>query len=253
MLHNRSAYLTNYTPGQFASLGGDSYSQGMHEVRLDLLRRFGAGRDVLDVCCGAGAYLIPLLNDVRYAVGLDFADNMLHAFQSAFEAGLPGNLGLVEGDATRMPLADQSFDFAYSFAALYHIPDVCRAVKEIARVLRVGGHCAIELGNQMSLNTLVANAGHRDSGWAKPYHVATREMRAILDEAGLMPIEWRCFQLSPMYGTPQRYPWLFPLVAKRWRSLAATKIGGRMLDERISSAWPFRAFAFRHLVIAIRK
>jgi ubiquinone/menaquinone biosynthesis C-methylase UbiE len=249
----RATYLANYSPKQFASLGGDSYSQGMHEVRLELVRSFGTGKDVLDVGCGPGAYLIPCLKDIRRAVGLDFAHNMLHGFRGSFETGLPNNLDLVEGDATQMPLADHSFDFVYSFATLYSIPLLGKAVQEIARVLRVGGHCAIELGNQMSLNTLVANAGHLDSGWARSYHVPVSEMRAMIAEAGLVPIEWRSFQLSPMYGTPRRYPWLFPLVTKRWRSLAATKINGRMLDERVSSAWPFRSFAFRHLVVAGRK
>lgn len=249
----RKVYETNYTPAQFLNLDRDAYTLGMIKVRFDLVRKYGAGRDVLDVCCGSGAYLTPFLGLVRSAVGLDFAHNMLCGLRNSLKGAFPDNLTLVEADARRMPLLDRSFDFAYSYASLYSVPNVSEVISEVGRVLRADGYCALELGNQRSLNTIVSEAQHQDLGWVQPCHVHVRDMREMFDAAGLEPIEWRCFQLSPMYGAPRRHPWLLPLVTSYWRPVAAINIAGRMIDEWLSSAWPFRMVAFRHLVVARRR
>jgi ubiquinone/menaquinone biosynthesis C-methylase UbiE len=45
---------------------------------------------------------------------------------------------LIEGDATRLPFADDSVDLAMEFAVLHHIRDHRRAVAEMCRVARKG-------------------------------------------------------------------------------------------------------------------
>ena len=47
---------------------------------------------------------------------------------------------LVPADAACLPLADESVDFCFSNAVLEHVDDPLQAVKEIARVLKPGGH-----------------------------------------------------------------------------------------------------------------
>ncbi len=252
MSTSRDVYQTNYSPAQFTASTGDRYSRSVDEVRFKVVRRYGAGKDVLDLCCGSGAYLLPLLGIFKTAVGLDFAHNMLCGLRASARSKDVNRLVVVEADARQMPFGSACFDFVYSFASLYHVPEVGRAIAEVGRVLRQGGYCALELGNQHSLNTFVSEAGHRDLGWAEPHHISVRQMRALLEAAGLSPVEWRCFQLSPMYGAPRRHRWLFPLVTSNWRPIAALEVGGRMLDEWISSLPGLRSLAFRHLVIAQR-
>ena len=58
---------------------------------------------------------------------------------------------MVLGSATSLPFADASFDLVCSFKVLAHVPDIARALSEIARVTRPGGHMVLEFYNPWSL------------------------------------------------------------------------------------------------------
>jgi ubiquinone/menaquinone biosynthesis C-methylase UbiE len=94
------------------------------------------GMNVLDIGCGNGRFF-PVLRDRHVAyVGLDNSKGLLEEAHKQF----PG-VTFVEGDATALPFADRSFDIAFSFATIHHIPSktLRRAfVKEAARVLKPG-------------------------------------------------------------------------------------------------------------------
>ena len=64
-------------------------------------------------------------------------------------------LDVVEGSATDLPFDDASFDVAYSFKVLAHVPDLDRALAEMARVVRPGGHIVFDAYNRQSLRYLV--------------------------------------------------------------------------------------------------
>ena len=50
------------------------------------------------------------------------------------------NLELRQGDATSLPYEDASFDGAFLVTVLGEIPDQEKALRELRRVLRPGGH-----------------------------------------------------------------------------------------------------------------
>jgi SAM-dependent methyltransferase len=56
-----------------------------------------------------------------------------------------------EGSATSLPFADHSFDVACSFKVLAHVPEIERALGEMARVTRPGGVVIAEFYNSWSL------------------------------------------------------------------------------------------------------
>jgi ubiquinone/menaquinone biosynthesis C-methylase UbiE len=226
-----------------------AYDRRIVEIRRALLRRFVAGRDVLDLCCGSGAYLIPILDNVKSAVGVDFSSNMLDGFRARLNGRNNRNLVLIEADAASLPLSDSCVDVVFSFTSLYYLPRVDLAIAEVARVLRPGGYAILELGNLYNINTLIAAGFHEELGWAKNYHISYVKMRRYLRDAGLKTLEWRCFQLSPMYGVPKKYFWLYPVAHPAWKKLMGIEIAGKMIDEWISSAIPLRYFASRHLIV----
>lgn len=249
---NKEIYDTRYGAATF-QLGGDSYSRAMQAVRFELLERYGRGRDVLDVGCATGDYLKPCLEAFRSAVGLDYTQRFLDEFAASFGGALPPNLRLVCADAREMPIADRSVDFAFSFATLYSIPQGERVVAELGRVVRPGGHVALEFGNLKSLNTLVAGAWHRAESWAEPHHVKLADIRRHLDAAGFAVVDWRAFQVLPLYAVPRRLFWLRPLSGRPLRGLLGRRLAaGRMVDEVVSGSALLRPFAFRHLVVARR-
>jgi ubiquinone/menaquinone biosynthesis C-methylase UbiE len=247
---NRQIYDRIYTPAALRLQPKTRYQRQMVAMRFSLIEQYGAGRDVLDLCCGTGAYLVPVLDTVRSAVAVDFSRRMLGALREAVRDRGPRRPAIVLGDARQLPLADRCVDFVYSFASLYYVPHVERAVAESSRVLRTGGYVALELGARASLNTLVNRVNHRDQGWAVPEHIAVGAMQRAFAAAGLEVVAWRAFQLLPMYGAPRRLWWLYPVLSAWWQAPMAVPIGRRMLDERLSSLPGLRRLAFRHLVVA---
>ena len=251
-MDNREIYNTIYSSDQLRLPTGTPYDEQMVALRLSLVERYGTGKDVLDLCCGSGSYLIPMIDRLRSAIGVDFSRNMLTAFARRLAEHPAARVMLVEGDASALPLRSSCVDFAFSYTSLYYVPHVELAIGEVARVLRHGGHAALELGNRWSLNTLVARAQHRALGWAKQHLVSYAALVRYLAASGLAIVEWRAFQLLPMYGAPRSLRWLYPILSERWKHLLGTEVGGRMLDEWLSRSWPLRYFCFRHLFVVTR-
>jgi ubiquinone/menaquinone biosynthesis C-methylase UbiE len=103
-----------------------------------------AGERVLDVGCGPGFYVAELLADVGpngSVVGVDPSAAML-AVAARRCTGL-GNATFREGEATSLPIDDESFDAAISVQVLEYVSDVASALREMRRVLRVGGRVVI--------------------------------------------------------------------------------------------------------------
>lgn len=103
------------------------------------------GAVVLDVACGHGNFSIDLAKRVGpdgLVVGLDIAAAMLHrAAARAQRAGL-GNVLLVRGDALALPFRAGVFDAVNCSGGLHQMPDLARALGEMARVARPGAHFA---------------------------------------------------------------------------------------------------------------
>jgi ubiquinone/menaquinone biosynthesis C-methylase UbiE len=244
---NRRIYTDTYEPALLQRRPETAYDRTMIETRDALLRAHGSGRDVLDLCCGTGEYACVVAPLASRTIGLDFSHTMLRALRDRPDAAA---VAVAEADARALPLDDASVDVVASFASLYYVPDVAAVLSEIARVLRSGGVAMLELGNTWSLNTVVVRSQSRYAGWAEPHHISYASMRRAVRDAGLEVESWRAFQLLPMFGAPRRLAPLAPLLSARWKPLLGRQVRGRMLDEVVSSARPFRYLAFRHLVVA---
>ena len=92
----------------------------------------------LDAACGTGrhsAYLAALGHEV---IGVDSSPAMLERAREK----VPG-AEFLEGDLLELPLPDGSVDLAVCAIALSHVADLDRALAELVRVLRPGGHLVI--------------------------------------------------------------------------------------------------------------
>ncbi|GLK99212.1 class I SAM-dependent methyltransferase [Dactylosporangium matsuzakiense] len=100
-----------------------------------------AGRDVLELGCGAAHWARSLARRGGRVVALDISLAQLrHAARAAApQAGQPA---LVQADAHALPFADASFDVAFSDYGGMSWADPYRTVPELARVLRPGGQLA---------------------------------------------------------------------------------------------------------------
>jgi SAM-dependent methyltransferase len=251
MTDNRAIYNTLYTADQL-DLPTEPYDRHMADARLDMVRQYAPGADVLDLCCGTGAYLFPFLDAVRSAVGVDFSGRMLNAFKDRLGGRAPANLTLVEADATALPLRANSFDFVFSFTSLYHLENVEAAIREVARVLRPGGHAALEFGNSRSLTTGVMRRFHYEKGWALNHPAPLEKIHAMLGAASLTVVGGRRFQIVPLVGAPRGMRYLRPFTSPRLKPIFGARLGARTVDEILSGMWPLKHFAFRHILVVLK-
>jgi SAM-dependent methyltransferase len=113
--------------------------EGVYEDEARLLGDI-AGRDVLEVGCGAAQCARWLTDQGAHAVAFDLSARQLqHARRIDQQLGRAA-LRLVQADATALPFADASFDVACSaFGAVPFVSDSALLMREVARVLRPGG------------------------------------------------------------------------------------------------------------------
>lgn len=123
------------------------YHAMIDEIEAGAVIELARGRDVLEVGCGTGLVLARVARVARNAEGVDLSPGML-------EHARARGLRVREGDATALPFPDASFDVVYAFKVLAHVPDVDRAIAEMVRVVRPGGHVLVEVYNRRSLRYL---------------------------------------------------------------------------------------------------
>jgi len=98
------------------------------------------GQAVLELGCGSGGMWTGRAAQIPPAASLvlsDFSAGMLCAAKENTR-GIPGIEYMVI-DAQDIPCPDASFDVVIANHMLYHVPDIGKALAEIARVLRPGG------------------------------------------------------------------------------------------------------------------
>jgi SAM-dependent methyltransferase len=112
--------------------------EGLREATAHLLGDV-AGRDVLEVGCGAAQCSRWLRTQGARPVGFDLsAGQLAHARRLEQATGVV--VPLVQCDAQQLPFADGAFDLACSaYGAVPFVADSAAVMREVARVLRPGG------------------------------------------------------------------------------------------------------------------
>lgn len=107
------------------------------------------GREAaLDVCTGTGDLAIEAATAssgrAARVIGIDFSGEMLRVGREKIRAAALGaRVHLARGDATRLPLADQSVDVATVAFGIRNVADPGQGCAELLRVLVPGGRLAI--------------------------------------------------------------------------------------------------------------
>jgi len=130
----------------------DGYHALIDDLEVDLVRRYGEGGDVLECGVGTGLLLERIAGFARHARGIDLSPGMLARARAR-------GLDVPEATVTDIPFADGSFDVTCSFKVLAHVPEIRRALAEMARVTRVGGVVLAEFYNPVSLRGVAKRLG----------------------------------------------------------------------------------------------
>jgi ubiquinone/menaquinone biosynthesis C-methylase UbiE len=165
---------------------GDTYTHGHHESVLRshtwrtaensagyLLDSLETGQRLLDVGCGPGTITLDLASRVApgQVIGIDAeGDVVAQAQQLRRETGA-ANVGFATGDVYGLDFGDESFDVVHAHQLLQHLRDPVAALREMRRVLRVGGLLAVRDGDYGTFAW--APADERLDRWLDLYHQVT--------------------------------------------------------------------------------
>jgi len=126
--------------------------QGATSMQISMLRtRYGwaaqhaAGKDVLEVACGAGLGLGWLAERARRVAAGDIDAANCRIAREACRGQVNIHVGRM--DALELPFEGGSFDVALLFEAQYYLADLPRFLAEARRVLRPGGALLISTVN----------------------------------------------------------------------------------------------------------
>ncbi len=121
---------------QFAAIPESSDAQvQLDQALLKQLPAAGLG-DIAEICCGRGEVVELVAGRFKRALGVDISLNMLRAARKDHQEP---NLAFIQGDATRLPLADSVFDSVFMLGGIHHVNDRGPLFREVARVLKPGG------------------------------------------------------------------------------------------------------------------
>jgi 2-polyprenyl-3-methyl-5-hydroxy-6-metoxy-1,4-benzoquinol methylase len=175
-----------------------------HTYQVRSRFRFALGRLVahqpkhwLDVGTGNG-YLPkiarPKLNGVRIT-GTDFAHNAIQS-ASSLDEGIVNDI-----DESGLPFADRSFDFISCLEVIEHLIFPEKALSEMHRVLKPGGHLVVTVPNIQFIEYVVALIrGKMPGPAADTRHMSVythRFLRQQMQQAGLTVTERAGCDASP--------------------------------------------------------
>lgn len=100
------------------------------------------GKTVLDLGCGSGEELIPLLHRGAKAIGIDISPDLIALSERRLtEAGL--NAVVRVGSAYETALPDASVDVVFCMSLIHHL-EIPRVRQEMLRILRPGGFVVLK-------------------------------------------------------------------------------------------------------------
>lgn len=94
---------------------------------------------VLEIGVGTGRIAQPLTPHVKTLTGIDLSKRMLDQFQTKLSESAEKNVALIQGDITRLPFPDDTFDAIVAVHIFHLVPTYQHALSEAARVLKPAG------------------------------------------------------------------------------------------------------------------
>lgn len=132
----------------------EGYYSSINSLEFGKIKQYAQGAKTLEVGCGTGLILERTHKVAEKAIGIDISDGMLEVCRNK-------GLNVQKASAIKLPFEDDAFDLVYSFKVLAHIPEIEKAIHEMARVLKPDGRMVLEFYNPISFKGL--NSKLRDT------------------------------------------------------------------------------------------
>jgi len=236
---------------------------------LSGVRRRATGGRLLDLGCGTG-FIIDLARDLFDEIhGLDVTPAMLARIDTS-----RGNITLHNTNAEQLPFDDHVFDAVTGYSFLHHLEDFRPVLREVFRVLKVGGLAYFDLdpnrlfwkalmdleaGGVTGLSVIVEREIHAilhldeqiEAEYGIPREVFQRAEPMKAFQGGLDPVEFRTVALDCGFSECDvRFEWFLGQGAvMHGQSFEAAQT----VESYLRSALPLTGHLFKYLQIMVRK
>jgi SAM-dependent methyltransferase len=185
----------------------------------------GGGTTILDAGAGVGRFTRPLTRrGGDRVVACDLFPGMAGAIRDAARAeSLPVEVAVA--DIERLPFTDGAFGLVLANHVLYHLPDLDRGVRELARVTAAGGLC-VATTNADDIAVPVIDLHHavldrlgvgHDPARRSSFSLSNGEERM---RVGFRQVELRVYESRAVFDTPAELVEAYQTTG-RYRSAAA--------------------------------
>jgi len=167
-------------------------------------------KDVLNVGCSHPVDELHYARKIRHWTSVDISHESLRVAASIvnreLHPSLASKFSFQYGDASALPFPDGSFDLSVCLSTLDHLPTPearQRALNEMARVTRPGGHVIITVPNRWCLPYAAGIRKMRRDGtlhYGFVYLFSPLELRTMGLQAGLQPVRFASSIAPPDVG-----------------------------------------------------
>ena len=123
---------------------------------------------VIDIACGTGLVSFPAAEkagDKGLVMANDISDKMVETGNAIAKEKNLSNISFQRMDAEDLDVRDDSYDIALCALGLMYFPDPLKALKEMYRVIKPGGHAVVAVWGR-----------RKNCGWAEVFEIVDRRV-----------------------------------------------------------------------------
>ena len=127
-----------------------------------------SGDKIIDIACGTGLVSFPaaaLAGEKGFVMANDISDKMVETGMAIVKEKKLSNISFQRMDAEELSVEDDSYNIALCALGLMYFPDPLKAIKEMYRLLKPGGHAVVAVWGQ-----------RKNCGWADVFEIVDRRV-----------------------------------------------------------------------------
>lgn len=169
---------------------GPDYPQSL---KWQLIKKYSnEGDKVVDIGGANGRHAVDLACANRDVTCIDLSLGMLNKMRSRERFSALADQQKpkpIVAQAQSVPLASNSVDLAYCYATLLLLPDQDKAISELVRIVRTGGHVIVDIARPWNFGWLYWHRHYKKLGFPGIFPLSNKTTQKLFANLGCCPVE----------------------------------------------------------------